>query len=81
MVAYSGLTTDVLLSVESPAEIMTPLFQNQSCDPFTPRTQECVLGNHVSYSINVLSAADAQAGIEFAKKHNIRLVVKNTGHE
>ena len=55
--------------------------QNRSCDPFTPREQPCTLGNYVDYAINVSCAADAVAGVQFAQKNNIRLVVKNTGHE
>jgi FAD/FMN-containing dehydrogenase len=39
------------------------------------------LGNLPNYAINVSSAADVVAGIKFAKDSNIRLVVKNTGHD
>lgn len=60
---------------------MSPYWQNQSCDPFTARATPCKLGNYVSYSINVTGVDDIKAGIHFAKKHNIRLVIKNTGHE
>lgn len=60
---------------------MNPYTQNYSCVPYTPESQPCLMGNYASYSINVLSAQDAIAGIEFARQHNIRLVVKNTGHE
>jgi hypothetical protein len=60
---------------------MNPYFQNQSCDPFTSFFTPCVLGNYVSYSINVSSIEDVKAGIQFAKQKNVRLVIKNTGHE
>jgi len=60
---------------------MAPLFQNQSCDPFTPEAKQCTMGNYASYSINVSSAGDIIAGIKFAQDKNVRLVVKNTGHE
>ena len=60
---------------------MDPWVQNRSCDPFTPREQPCTLGNYVNYAINVSCAADALAGVQFAQKNNIRLVIKNTGHE
>lgn len=58
-----------------------PYFQNQSCDPFTPRAQKCVLGNYADYSINVTGAEDAAAGVRFASEKNVRLVIKNTGHD
>jgi hypothetical protein len=60
---------------------MAPLFQNQTCDPFTLQEQPCELGNHAVYSINVNSASDVIAGVNFARDKNIRLVIKNTGHE
>lgn len=60
---------------------MNPFFQNASCDPFTPRTKPCTLGNYVDYAINCTNAEDAAAGLRFAQAHNIRLVIKNTGHE
>jgi hypothetical protein len=60
---------------------MAPFFQNQTCDPFTPQEQPCDLGNHAAYSIRVNSASDVIAGVRFARDNNIRLVIKNTGHE
>ena len=60
---------------------MSPIFLNQSCDPYTPEAQPCLVGNYVVYSVNVTSAADVAAGLQFAQERNIRLVVKNTGHE
>ncbi|KAF7167912.1 hypothetical protein CNMCM6106_003282 [Aspergillus hiratsukae] len=63
------------------SELMNPYWQNQTCDPFTPKDRPCVLGNYVNYSINVTGANDVAAGIQFLKKHNVRLVIKNTGHD
>ena len=60
---------------------MNPFFLNQSCDPFTPKDKSCSLGNYASYSIKVTCSSDVVAGIKFAKDKDIRLVVKNTGHE
>jgi hypothetical protein len=60
---------------------MAPFFTNRSCDPFTDRASPCLFGNYVRYAINVSEPADIAAGIKFAKKNNIRLVIRNTGHE
>lgn len=68
-------------SVESPSSFMAPFFQNGTCSPFQPPDEACSLGNLVAYSINASSASDIAAGIRFAKDNNIRLVIKNTGHE
>lgn len=60
---------------------MQSFFANQSCDPFTPQSTQCQLGNYVSYAVDVSCAADVQAAVAFANANKIRLVVRNTGHE
>jgi len=60
---------------------MAPYFSNKSCDAFTPRASPCTLGNYNDYAINVSQPSDIANGITFAKRHNIRLVIRNTGHE
>ncbi|KAJ7720518.1 hypothetical protein B0H16DRAFT_1386764 [Mycena metata] len=65
----------------SSSSVMAPFFANQSCDPFLPESAQCVVGTYIQYAINVTSAKDVSAGIEFATQHNIRLVVRNTGHD
>lgn len=65
----------------NPAGFTAAYQQNGSCNPFTPRETPCLQGNYVNYAINVSSPADAIAGVKFAQEKNIRLVIKNTGHE
>jgi FAD/FMN-containing dehydrogenase len=60
---------------------MAPLFANQSCDPFRPKEDGCTLGNYVRYAVDVASPAHIAATMEFASKHNIRIVIRNTGHD
>lgn len=60
---------------------MSTWFQNNSCTPFTDRSTPCDLGNYASYSIDVRSVEDIQAGLAFAQSRNVRLVVKNSGHD
>ncbi|KAI5840912.1 FAD binding domain-containing protein [Tricharina praecox] len=67
-----------------PSSIMSPLFTNRTCLPSTPSTGaegECTLGYYPAYVLNVSSVADVQAGVNFARAHDLRLVVKNTGHD
>ena len=78
--AYRKLI-DVVFSVPTPAEFMSSWFQNNTCTPFSDPSAPCELGNHASYSINVQSAKDVQEGLKFAQKQNVRLVVKNSGHD
>ncbi|KAJ3341175.1 hypothetical protein HDU93_005584 [Gonapodya sp. JEL0774] len=60
---------------------MAPFFANQSCDPFYPRTTQCTLGNYVVYAVNASCADEIRATILFARKYQIRLVIRNTGHD
>jgi hypothetical protein len=41
----------------------------------------CDLGNTPVYSINATKSEHVAAGIKFAKQNNVRLVIKNTGHD
>jgi hypothetical protein len=41
----------------------------------------CVLGPSPVYTINATDPEDLAEGIAFAKENNIRLVVRNTGHD
>lgn len=56
-------------------------FKNYTCDPFTPRSQPCELGDYASYVVDVRGAADVVAAVNFARTHNVRLAIKNTGHD
>ncbi|KAJ5100198.1 FAD-binding domain-containing protein [Penicillium angulare] len=69
------------LHANSSTSFSNPYFQNGSCDPFTSKSSPCLLGNYPDYTIDVTGPADAAAGLAFARKHNIRLVIKNTGHD
>jgi hypothetical protein len=81
--AKTGSLTYGALTRSEPysGEIMNPFYQNQSCDPWTPPQQICELGNYVTYSIDIAQAEDVVAGVQFSKAQNVRLVIKNTGHE
>lgn len=65
---------------------MSPYWLNNSCSPYSPYTAadgsgSCTLGNLAQYAIRVTAIEDVVAGVNFARKHNIRLTIKNTGHD
>lgn len=41
----------------------------------------CDIGNAPVYTVNATKADHVAVGIHFAKENNVRLVVKNTGHD
>jgi hypothetical protein len=68
-------------SYESSSSVMAPFFANQSCDPFQPRDRPCELGNYVRYAVDASGPEHVQKTIAFAAQKNIRLVIRNTGHD
>ena len=64
-----------------PEAVYETSFAGDACDPFGPRSTRCDVGGYARYSINVTHPDDVSAGLKFAKRHNVRVVVKNTGHE
>jgi FAD/FMN-containing dehydrogenase len=60
---------------------MQSYFANRSCDPFSDRSTPCTLGNYVSYSLKATEARDVVAALDFAKHQNVRILVRNTGHD
>ncbi|KAK7187413.1 hypothetical protein DPSP01_002537 [Paraphaeosphaeria sporulosa] len=65
----------------SSSSVMQAFFANQSCDPFTAQSSQCLLGNYARYTVNATSSADVVAAINFARTKNIRFVIRNTGHD
>lgn len=67
--------------MEDPTSVMWPLYQGQSCMPTTDPTASCTLGGYPSYAVNVTKVSHIQLAVNFARNANLRLVVKNTGHD
>lgn len=60
---------------------MAAFWANMSCDPFTARDAPCSIGTYVQYAVKATGADDYRKTIAFAKQNNIRLVIRNTGHD
>ena len=44
-------------------------------------TDTCEQGGYPTYAVNVSTVAQIQLAVNFARNANLRLVVKNTGHD
>ncbi|KAG7106747.1 FAD-linked oxidoreductase ZEB1 like protein [Verticillium longisporum] len=73
--------TNPLTHIPSSSSVMQTYFANQSCDPFTDRAKPCTLGNYVSYAVDVECSSDVAKALKFAMASNLRVVVRNTGHD
>ncbi|KAL4930147.1 uncharacterized protein BDV17DRAFT_49474 [Aspergillus undulatus] len=54
--------------------------QDQYCHIETPFDQPCGQGRISLYSTMAKSTSDIQETVRFAKEHNLRLAIKNSGH-
>jgi hypothetical protein len=65
-----------------PSDACYPIYPNGTSTAGDPGAGErgCDASSYPVYVINATSAEDVQAGINFARKHSVRLNVKNTGH-
>jgi hypothetical protein len=67
--------------IASSSSVMSPISTNNSCNPFASPDTPCTLGNYVSYAVNAATIGDYQKTLRFAQDHDIRLVIRNTGHD
>ncbi|KAK7747845.1 hypothetical protein SLS53_001094 [Cytospora paraplurivora] len=72
-----------MFRTDDPTSINAEIYQNLTCLPpeIWPYDQDCTLGSYPPYSVNVSNVAQIQLAINFARTLNLRLVVKNTGHD
>ncbi len=70
-------------STDDPTSINAILFQGTTCVPgvVNPFATHCALGSYPTLSVNVSTVAQVQLAINLARNLNIRLVIKNTGHD
>lgn len=54
---------------------------NDTCRPEGNLSNTCTLGNYPVYVLLATTKAHVKAGIDFARQNNIRLVIRNTGHD
>jgi len=55
--------------------------KGQECYVDTEQSILCGQGRVSLYSIQAESPKDIQAGVRFAQKHNLRVAIRNTGHD
>ncbi|KAJ5173316.1 FAD-linked oxidoreductase sor8 [Penicillium capsulatum] len=65
----------------SPASPMSSWWSNFSCDPFLPRDTPCDIGTLQRFSVNVTGVDDVRKTLQFSREHNLRIVIRNTGHD
>ncbi|CAG8948757.1 hypothetical protein HYFRA_00001878 [Hymenoscyphus fraxineus] len=65
-----------------PLTVLTEWPEGDTCPATsTPNVGSCTQGGFPVYVINATTVKQIQIGVNFARNKNIRLVIKNTGHE
>jgi hypothetical protein len=65
--------------LEAPVRSAWNNFDNDTCLPDSQ--YPCSGAGYPQYVVNATNAAHVKAGVDFARKNNIRLIVKGTGHD
>ncbi|KAK4080908.1 CAZyme family AA7 [Trichoderma harzianum] len=65
--------------VANPISVMWDKFDNFTCLP--DENTPCSPAGYPAYVVNASTAEHVKIGIDFARKYNVRLNVKNTGHD
>ncbi|KAL2843346.1 FAD/FMN-containing dehydrogenase [Aspergillus pseudoustus] len=75
----------------NPVSIDSPVWTNNSCNPIFPNgtsvtgdqhagERGCSIGSYPVYVVNATQTSHVQAALEFAQRWNVRVNIKNTGH-
>ncbi|KAL4986609.1 hypothetical protein BDW68DRAFT_178627 [Aspergillus falconensis] len=79
-ITTAWITSDV--HMDDPTSIMLPLYEGRTCmPPGYNYTDTCTQGGYPTYVVNATTVAQIQMAVNFARNLNLRLVVKNTGHD
>ncbi|KAI8714483.1 FAD-binding PCMH-type domain-containing protein [Fusarium sp. LHS14.1] len=68
---------------EDPTAVNAVLYQGQSCLPpsLFASAKSCTVGGYPLYTVDATNVAHIQLTINLARSLNLRLVIKNTGHD
>ena len=83
--------SDSTFHAEDPISIDYPIWVNNSCNPIYPNgtavtgepgagAKGCTIGNYPWYAVAATTPAQISAAFKWAAQKNIRVVIKNTGH-
>ncbi|CAE6367063.1 unnamed protein product [Rhizoctonia solani] len=61
--------------------MQNPVWDSPQCNVDSPRNATCDQGFVPHYSVDAKSESHVSEAVRFADKYNLRLVVKNTGHD
>ncbi|KAK0624970.1 hypothetical protein B0T17DRAFT_507998 [Bombardia bombarda] len=67
--------------IDDPLTVLTQWPQGSTCMPVLDAVGNCTRGGFPEYVVNATTVKHIQAAINFARNKNLRLIIKNTGHD
>ena len=71
----------MLHSVEQPVAYYRTYWTNDTCPLMTDASASCTRGYYAEYVIMAKTKDHIKAAVDFARDNNVRLVIRNTGHD
>ncbi|KAJ5014704.1 FAD-linked oxidoreductase ZEB1 [Colletotrichum sp. SAR 10_99] len=68
-------------TTDQPGAVLWKYFTNTTCLPTQDPTQTCTLGYYGVYVVTATKKGHIKAGVDFARENNLRLIIRNTGHD
>ncbi|KAK0641980.1 FAD binding domain-containing protein [Cercophora newfieldiana] len=79
--ALRGAWLNPLTHDKTTSSMQSTYFLNNSCSAFSEPSDQCIMGAHVPYAVNATTTEDYRKTLRFVREKNIRLVIRNTGHD
>ncbi|KAH7096013.1 hypothetical protein FB567DRAFT_432188 [Paraphoma chrysanthemicola] len=66
---------------DHPIANLWPIYTNNTCLPTSDPSEPCTRGFYGNYVIVAKTKEQIKAGVDFARQRNLRLIIRNTGHD
>lgn len=75
------INTNERFRTDHPIANLWPFSTNNTCMPTTDPSGTCTRGFYGNYVIMATTKEQIKAGVDFARERNVRLIIRNTGHD
>jgi hypothetical protein len=79
--ATRPIRVDHFVRTDHPIANLWPFSTNNTCPPTSDPSEPCTRGFYGNYVIMATTKDQIKAGVDFARERNLRLIVRNTGHD
>lgn len=77
----AGNEANIRGRTDHPTANLWPIYTNNTCLPSDDPSTPCTRGFYGQYVIVAKTKDQIKAGVDFARERNLRLIIRNTGHD